>query len=227
MQSAGFGITEEVDVFVDEKLSFMGYTREQNGKQIIVVSKWALDSGMIDGLLIHELSHVYRIETHHPSHNGTIHAKARREVFGEKKLADYQEEIVHTVINCIMDLYADDIFFKVWKDKTIDLSDFFLSWIRQPVEGVSEKNRWTNAGNVVSTAFAKSNLERHHVVDTDGKVEHAVNEFLSRVNPNIAEKFSYFTERMMSLPENITDEECTNLFVDYLQNFLSLLDLLS
>jgi hypothetical protein len=203
----------------------MGYTRENNGKQIIVVSQWALDSGMIAGLLIHELSHIYRIQAHHPSHNGTIHAKAIHAVLGEKKLEGYQEEIVHTVLNCIMDLYADDIFFKVWEDQQVDLSDFFLSWIRQPVSGMSKKDLWTNAGNMVNAAFARANLERHHREDTNGKVANAVNEFLSKSNRKLAEKFPYFAERMKTLPESITDDECTNLLIDYLRNFLSLTEM--
>ena len=53
MQSAGFPISEEISVAVDEKLPFMGYTTEKSGKPLIVVSKWALASEMLIGLLIH------------------------------------------------------------------------------------------------------------------------------------------------------------------------------
>ena len=60
-----------------------------------------------------------------------------------------------------MDLYADDIFFKIFKPEDINLTDFFLSWIHKPEIGATEKIRWTNAGNLISASFAIANLKRH------------------------------------------------------------------
>src|SRR5258706_14076011 len=96
MEDSGFPITEEIEIGVDEKLHIMGYTTEENGKPEIVVARWALQSDMLTGLLIHELSHIYRNETNHPSHNFDIHNKTIAMVLGNRKLQRYQEEIIQS-----------------------------------------------------------------------------------------------------------------------------------
>lgn len=222
MQSAGFPISEEITVASDEKLPFMGYTTERNGKPLIVVSKWALSSDMLIGLLIHELSHVYRTETNHPSHNFALHNKVLRTTLHRRKLLPYQQEIIRNIINSIQDLYADDVFFKVFKHNTSNLTDFFLSWIHKPVRGSSTKSTWTNAGYVVSAAFAQANLERHRVEDPDGKVEEAVKDFLSQSKPRMIQGFNYFKKVMVNLPKHITAEEFEKLLRKYIQEYLSL-----
>jgi hypothetical protein len=222
MKAKGFPIAEEVGIEVDEKLPFMGYTSEKNGKRVIVVSKWAHDSGMLMGLLIHEMSHIYRIETKHPSHNDALQNKAVNMLIGNKKLLSYQHEILFNIINSIMDLYADDIFFEVMKGRTTTHADFFLSWIHQPVSGSLAKRQWTNAGYMVSAAFAQANLERHNVPDTDEQIKKGIEEFFSKSSPEISAKFPYFKNVMVHLPEKITEEEFGKLLVDYLKNFLSL-----
>jgi len=72
MNKAGFDIGTKVKVVVDPKLPFMGYTMPQGDSFTIVVSGGAVGSGLLEGLLVHEMSHVYRIQTNHPSHNGQI-----------------------------------------------------------------------------------------------------------------------------------------------------------
>jgi len=222
MKEAGFAISEDIGIEVDQKLPFMGYTSEKNGKRVIVVSKWANSSGMLMGLLIHEMSHIYRIESGHPSHNDALQNKAVDMVVGHRKLLSYQQEILFNSINSIMDLYADDIFFTVMKGKTTTVADFFLSWIHRPVGTSNTKKQWTNAGYMVSAAFADANLERHNVPDTDGKIKKGIQEFLSESSPEIAAKYPYFKNVMTHLPEKITEKEFGKLLVDYLHNFLSL-----
>lgn len=224
MKAGGFPVTKEIDIEVDEKLPFMGYTTERNGKSVIVVAKWAQNSGMLSGLLIHELSHIYRIQSNHPSHNSALQNKALSIVLSDTKLMPYQQDILLNILNSIMDLYADDLFFQVRKDAPVNLSDFFLDWIKKPVEGTDAKSTWINAGNMVSAAFAQANLERHYATDTDGKIKKGVADFLSHIDPRIAKKFDYFKNLMVNLPEKITNEEFGKLLVDYLHTFLSMVE---
>ncbi len=56
MKDAGFEIPDKLDVLVDPKLPFMGYSTKRGGSNIIVVAGEALRSGMIEGLLVHEMS---------------------------------------------------------------------------------------------------------------------------------------------------------------------------
>src|SRR5437667_9927702 len=76
MKKAGYDIGTKVKVVVDPQLPFMGYTMPQGGNFTIVVSGGAIGSGLLAGLLIHEMSHIYRMQTNHPSHNGQILEKS-------------------------------------------------------------------------------------------------------------------------------------------------------
>src|SRR6266516_4683837 len=67
MTSAGFKVGNNVKVTVDPELPFMGYTMPQGRGFTIVVAGGAIGSGMLEGLLVHEMSHKYRIETIHPT----------------------------------------------------------------------------------------------------------------------------------------------------------------
>jgi hypothetical protein len=52
MKDAGFEISDKLQVLVDRKLSFMGYSTRIDGKDTVVVAGRALKSGMIEGLLV-------------------------------------------------------------------------------------------------------------------------------------------------------------------------------
>jgi len=116
MQQTGFRIDRDVRVVVDEKLPFMGYTshRWQSQRHTIVVSGFALESPMLEGLLTHELSHIYRTITNHPSHSEPLIASLMRFFIDSQKLhRDYEQQVLHQAINHVQDLYADDITVKV------------------------------------------------------------------------------------------------------------------
>jgi predicted Mrr-cat superfamily restriction endonuclease len=48
MKDAGFEISDTLQVLVDPKLSFMGYSTKRDGKDTIVVAGRALKFGMIE-----------------------------------------------------------------------------------------------------------------------------------------------------------------------------------
>ncbi len=225
MSDGGFPITEKVSIAVDKKLPFMGYTAEKNGHPLIVISQWALSSDMLTGLLVHELSHVHRIQANHPSHNSSLHNKVIQKVFKGKKLFPYQENTIHNIINNIQDLYADDISFLVYikKSHPKNLNEFFLGWIHNPIPNpLSQEDLWKNAELLLSTAFANANLKRHKVIDTGDKIKNATQTFLSKIDKKLNQKFDYFKNMMINLPENVTDIEFEKLLSDYIREFLKL-----
>ncbi len=134
MRKAGYDIGNKVKVVVDPNLPFMGYTMPQGGNFTIVVSGGAVGSGLLEGLLVHEMSHVYRIQTNHPSHNGQILEEAVDNLGRKTVLRDYRQKIVHDLLNDIQDLYADDISFKVLRNTPIMKSDqmtrFLQDWVK-------------------------------------------------------------------------------------------------
>jgi len=233
MEQAGFRINQDVKVIVDKNLPFMGYTSRQWQRHVIVVSGFALDSPMLEGLLTHELSHVYRNITHHPSHSDPLIAGLMR-VFidGHKLNRDYEQEILHQAINHIQDLYADDIAFKVLasRDGTIrlhQLGEFFLDWIKEEhaTSGVRRRDQWFNASTFLNNSFAVSNMERHKI--TERQIEEAKlsnDRFLNRIKSSAAMRFSYFNRFMVRLEEDVSEAELRVQMKDYLRNFLSVVD---
>src|SRR6266446_8036739 len=160
MRKAGYDIGNKVKVVVDPNLPFMGYTMTQGGNFTIVVSGGAVGSGLLEGLLVHEMSHVYRIQTNHPSHNGQILEEAIDNLGKKAVLRDYQQKIVHDLLNDIQDLYADDISFKALRNTQIMKSDQMTRFLQDWVKDEPAKSRdpvmdsWTNASTMTHNARA-------------------------------------------------------------------------
>ena len=225
IKTAGFDVRSDVDVVVDEALPYMGYTTQMTGKPKIVVAEFAVKSGAALNLLIHELSHVYRSQTNHPSHDYHLLTNIAGWVMQGKIVEPYQEKIIQGILNHLQDLYADDISFAVFKKNKPQphLNEFFLGWIH-PLSTAKdpEQKAWENADALLSASFAQANLERHNVVDTDKKVAVAVTDFLSHLDKPVAEKYSFFESFMVHLPEEVTAREFESLLIKYLSEFLKL-----
>jgi hypothetical protein len=233
MEQAGFRIEQKVRVIVDKNLPFMGYTSRQWQSHVIVVSGFALDSPMLEGLLTHELSHVYRNITHHPSHSDRLIAGLMRAfIDGHKLNRDYEQEILHQAINHIQDLYADDIAVRVLAghDGTTrlqQLGDFFLGWIKEEPATTGERRRdqWVSASILLNNSFAISNMERHKV--TEGQIEKARLSnvrFLNRIKSDAATQFNYFNRFMVDLEEDVSEAGLREQMKEYLRNFLNVVD---
>jgi hypothetical protein len=232
MKRAGFVIDQDVSVVVDEKLPFMGYTSRRAQSHTIVVSSFAASSEMLEGLLAHELSHVYRNITNHPSHNERIIAHLAGSFSNQHKLdADYQGEILHQVINHVQDLYADDISMKVLVNgesvlfDSKQLEEFFVEWIKEePVKtSAARRDRWLNGAMMLSNCFALSNMQRHSIGDNKLRAKSKSDTFLRRINPEAAEKFSYFNNFMVGLKEQVTDTEFIEEMEEYLERFFEVI----
>jgi hypothetical protein len=226
MKKSGFGIKSEVEVAIDPQLPFMGYTMPQGRGYRIVVSGGSVGSGMLEGLLVHEMSHIYRMENNHPSHDAEIIEEAIDKIGKQYLSHDYQQKIVHDLLNDIQDLYADDISMKVIKEGQIlkpgQINGFLQDWVKdEPVEsGNSENDRWVNASIMVHNARAIGQMTRHAIQDTGGKAADSNKRFLSRMPPTVASQFQYFRDLMINLKENMTRDHYRKLLADYLNRFL-------
>lgn len=221
MKKAGYPLVEPIGVELDPDLPYMGYTTEQNGEPLIVVAGFAVRDNMALNLLIHEMSHVYRRQTNHPSHNQELLTAITVWVMHGKAVDTYQEKILQGILNNIQDIYADDIGFKIF-EKHAKLNQFFLSWIHDPIAAKTPEGRWANAERLVSSAFAQANLQRHKIADTDGKVQKEIDAFLKKVDKNVAEKYPFFKEFMVLMPEQVTEKDFQKMLTLYLSEFLKL-----
>ena len=227
MKESGYGLKSNVEVFVDPNLPFMGYSMPLPKGYRIVVAGGAVDSGLLEGLLTHEMSHIYRMENNHPSHDADTIQEAIDKT-GEPLSEDYQAKIVHDLLNDIQDLYADDISMKVIrKNPTFgpgQLSSFLQDWVKdKPVKSDdSKQDRWVNASIMVHNARALGQMKRHNIEDTGGKAAASSKRFLSKIPPNMATQFPYFQNLMINLRENMTRDEYSKLLADYLSHFLDI-----
>lgn len=230
MAKAGFTIPDNVKVKVDPQLPIMGYTMPQGQGFTIVVSGGAARSEMLQALLVHEMSHVYRIQTNHPSHNTDILEEAAYKLRRKDVHSDYQEKIVHDLLNDIQDLYADDIAFRVLRTSRAPVLDQVPEFLQEmiadtPVEtGDQVKDRWVNASIMTHNARAIAQMTKHRIDDTGNRAEQANKRFLSRVSPNVAKNFDFFRDTLANLREDITDREQSALLAHYLNRFLEIVE---
>ncbi len=230
MKDAGYGIGENVRVVVDPNLGFMGYTFPRAGKFTIVVSGAAVESGMLEGLLVHEMSHIYRIQSRHPSHDERIINDVMGSFLGRGLNRDYQEKILHDLVNHLEDLYADDVAFKVFGENNIfpveDGSRFFLSWLSpEPVvSGEARRDRWINMSLMLRNSFAMSNMARHGIPDLGNKAKRLNERFLSGLPANASKSFEYFYGVMTNLKEHVSEKEFRKLLTEYLEKSVELVE---
>ena len=228
MKEAGYDIGTKVKVVVDPQLPFMGYTMPQGDGFTIVVSGGAVRSGLLEGLLVHEMSHVYRIQTNHPSHNGEILEEAVHNLAKRGALRDYQQKIIHDLLNDIQDLYADDISFEVLRKTPIFESDqmtrFLQDWVKDEPSKTRDPvvDRWINASIMTHNARAIAQMVRHKVDDTGGLAEHANQKFLSQVSPRIAGRYENYRNLLENLREDMTPAQYRALLADHLGKFLEI-----
>lgn len=213
MKDAGFEVSAKLEVVVDPKLPFMGYSTKRDGGDVIVISGMALKSGMVEGLLVHEMSHIYRINTNHPSHNHELLDRVGHFIINKNHLTRaYQIRIIQQAVNHIQDLYADDVAFRVFSQSGAFPPDqalsFFLDWINdKPVDSKSARAVWLNIGIMLDNCFALSNMIRHNVPDISNQAENKVQKFLSQTSERMKEEFACFKDFMTDLKENITEKE--------------------
>ncbi len=223
MHDTGHDIGKNVEVVIDPKLPFMGYTHPQRGGFRIVVSGGAVESGLLEGLLVHEMSHIYRIRTGHPSHNGTI---LQESVENLGKMEAYQEKILFDLLNDIQDLYADDISLQVIRKNRImnesQTTDFLQSWVKvEPVKtGDTRKDNWMNASIMEHNARALAQMERHGIKDTDNRGKLASQKFLASIPSKMAKRYPYFENLLENLRQDLTEANYRTLLADLLKHFL-------
>lgn len=228
MRDSGFELSGKIEFVVDPDLPFMGYSTRRSGKDVIVVAGMAVKSGPIEGLLIHEMCHIYITNENHPSHNVKLLNQVGLHVIHQNQLTkDYQVKLVQQAVNHVQDLYADDISFKVFeKSKAFtpeQAFNFFLDWIQDsPSEEKSDEEKWQNIGTMLNNCFAISNLIRHKIPDIDNQAENAVQRFLSKVNGRMRSESSYFRNFMTNLTERVTRDQFEKDLTEYLTRIVQL-----
>jgi len=226
MREAGFDVGGRIEVVVDPRLEVGGYSIRGEGDRFrIVVSGGAVRSRMLEGLLLHEMSHIVRMRTNHPSHNARIINEAINRVADGVATKDYQRKILHDLVNNVEDLYADSIAWRVMRRAGLLTADestkFIQGWVEdRPAESRdATRVRWENAWSLANNARAIAQLERHGVADTGGRAAALNDRLVSRMGPAARGHFEYFRNVLANLKEEITEDEYRELLIEYLGRF--------
>ncbi len=226
MTQRGFPIGGEVQIGVDPNLPIMGYTYTKDGVHAIVVSEFAVTSGLLDGLLVHEMSHIYMGEAKHPSHDDVL----VEGVVKKFREGDYRDRVLHEIVNHVKNIYADDVAFKVFKDWQGAFSGetarkFFLNWIKTEPIALDDptQSRWMNGSIMVSNAFAVGTATRHGYFKGFEEEFTARNaEFLNRVDGELAENFDYFKRFFANLEAETSASLFRRRLSDFLKRFIAM-----
>src|SRR5439155_12992720 len=107
-------------------MAIMGATKSKDLAHTLFVSVRAVESGLLDGLIAHEMGHMLRTESGHPSHSAEVFQALSREV----RIPRAAEGAFGQAFNHIQDIYADDLAFLVFATDGDDRAyEFFSGWI--------------------------------------------------------------------------------------------------
>ena len=146
-------------VLVVEDLPIMGATEPAGDAFRLHMGLQSVLSGMLDGLMAHEVGHMVLIEQNHPSHSPEVHQRLLGGISVRAKERGEFLTAARLALNHIEDIYSDDIAFQVIGNGRA--GSFFSDWIRR--SSVSRSRRWDTVANEVTVAFGLGNMERHGV----------------------------------------------------------------
>ncbi len=169
-------------------IAIMGATKSKDSAHTLFVSARAVESGMLDGLIAHEMGHMLRTESGHPSHDPEVFRALSREV----RIPRAAEGAFGQAFNHIQDIYADDLAFLVFATQGDGRAyDFFAAWVDGNAS-MRGKNRWQNVRLAASNGFAIGNLVRHDLLSADDGLWDRARTFDREAGFSVVDAFSDF-----------------------------------
>ena len=147
-------------------IPIMGASKSLKDRHTLYVSSRAVESGLVDGLIAHEVGHMLRTEARHPSHSPEVYRLIAKEV----RIPRAAEAAFGQAFNHVQDVYADDLAFPVFAGEDGRRAyDFFAGWVENNAS-MRSKNRWQNLGLAASNGFAIGSLVRHGLITAEDKL---------------------------------------------------------
>ena len=147
-------------------IPIMGASKSLKDRHTLYVSVRAVESGLLDGLVAHEVGHMLRTEAGHPSHSAEVFRLITKEV----RIPRAAEAAFGQAFNHVQDIYADDLAFPVFAGADGRRAyEFFAGWVENNAT-MRGKNRWQNLGLAASNGFAIGTLIRHDLITSDDKL---------------------------------------------------------
>ena len=220
MKAAGFGIDSKVTILVDPSLPIMGYARKEGAIHYVVVADWALDSEMLGGLILHELSHIYYTDRSAPTHDHRIIEDALSGLKEREGLSNREAEYLVDAFNHLQNIIVDDIVFKTMTEKERSLAQkFFAGWVSERPTG----DPTADGALLARNAFAIASLTRRGLFDEDSDMSARNRAFLSQMGEDRELKFNSIKEFLEDAEPSWNEKEFRNALHRYLDDLLSLM----
>ena len=195
MKRKGYVVKSRVTLNVEPNLAIMGYARKEGEVHKIMISEWALDSEMLGGLVLHELSHVYFAERDASSHDSEALEEVLEELKERDGLRAKETEFLIDAFNHLQNILVDDIVFAVMEAKELETAKkFFAEWVSDRPSG----DPVTDAALLSRNAFAFASLKRRSLFEKDSEMFYRNQALLSALGPRAEEEFRWmetFLER--------------------------------
>ena len=226
MRNAGYELHNDVIIEIDPNLQYMGYVKIESrslneGLSSIVVADWALDSAMLHGFILHELSHIYYTEINSPSHQTDVIDEVLNLIIENEGLSNLESRSLNEGFNHLQNIIVDDIVFQLMNN-TRDIKliqEFFLTWMSDQPTG----NNVLDTSLLARNAFARASLKRHNIFHEVSDQMNIKNErFLSFYEHSNKQSFEIFEDFLVNFNLNDMDDFSTKL-LEYFELMITLL----
>jgi hypothetical protein len=188
MKQKGYVVKSRVTLNVEPSLTIMGYARKEGDVHSIMISEWALDSEMLGGLVLHELSHVYFAEKGACSHDSSVLEEVLEAVQERDGLRAKETEFLIDAFNHLQNVIVDDIVFDVMEEKELEMArKFFTEWVSDRPSG----DPVTDAGLLSRNAFAVASLKRRNLFERNSEMYYKNQAFLTSLGQKAEQEFEW------------------------------------
>ncbi len=220
MKQKGYVVKSKVALNVEPNLTIMGYARKEGDMHKILISEWALDSEMLGGLVLHELSHVYFTERGACSHDSTILEEVLEDLKERDGLRVKETEYLIDAFNHLQNVLVDDIVFAVMEEKERDMAKkFFAEWVTDRPSG----DPVTDAGLLSRNAFAVASLKRRRLFEKGSEMYYRNQALLSALGPRSQQDFDWMEEFLEKAQSDLGAPRFKETLEVYFDRMLSLM----
>ena len=220
MKQKGYEVKSNVSLNVEPGLTIMGYARKEGEVHKIMISEWALDSDMLGGLVLHELSHVYFTERGAPSHDSTAFEEVLEELKERDGLRAKEAEFLIDAFNHLQNVLVDDIVFAVMEEKEREQTKkFFAEWVTDRPSG----DPVTDAALLSRNAFAVASLKRRNLFEKGSEMYYRNQALLSALGQVSEEEFGWMEGFLENAKADWDREKFREVLENYFDRIVSLM----
>ena len=220
MRLKGYEVKSKVSLEVDPSLAIMGYAKKEGDVHQIMIAEWALDSEMLGGLVLHELSHVYFSERGACSHDSSALEEVLEDLKERDGLRAKETEFLIDAFNHLQNVLVDDIVFAVMEEKEREQAKkFFAEWVSDRPSG----DPVTDAALLSRNAFAVASLRRRDLFEKDSEMFFRNQALLSSLGPVSEQEFEWMERFLEGAKVEWESEKFREELEGYFDRLLSLM----